>query len=137
MTNNPLPYDASVIASVNAFTALLNSGFLRIYTGAQPALNGALTGTLLVTLGFGATAFASATASAGIVTAIANAISTGVAGNSGTAGYFALVKSDGSTVVGTGTAGIGSGFDLNMTNNVLTAGGTVQASSFSVTEAET
>ena len=50
MANNPLPYDATVIAGVNAVTALLNSGFIKIFTGAQPALNGAVTGTLLATM---------------------------------------------------------------------------------------
>src|SRR5579859_150953 len=72
--NNPLPYDATVIAAVNAVTALLNSGFIKIYTGSQPALNGAVTGTLLVTMTFSATAFPASTASAGTVTATANAI---------------------------------------------------------------
>lgn len=137
MANNPLPYDATVIASVNTVGALCNSGTLRIFTGSQPALNGALTGTLLVTLTFGSTAFANATASGGIVTANANAITSGVAGNTGTAGYFALVKSDGVTVVTTGTCGIGLGFDLNMTNTAITSGSTVQCSGFSITEAET
>jgi|SRR6516164_11259899 hypothetical protein len=136
MANNPLPYDATVIAAVNAVTALLNSGFIRIYTGAQPALNGAVTGTLLATMTFGATAFPAATAAGGTVTATANAITSGTAGNTGTAGYFALVKSDGTTVVGTGSVGT-SNADLNLNTLTITSGNTVSCSSFLITQAET
>jgi len=133
MATNFLSYDASDIAAVNAFTALLNSGFLKIYTGAQPALDGAVTGTLLVTLTFSATAFATATASGGTVTATANAITSGTAGNKGTAGYFALVKSDNSTVVATGTVGT-SGCNLNGPSTSITASSNVSCSSFQITQ---
>jgi hypothetical protein len=136
MANNPLPYDATVIAGVNAVTALLNSGFIKIYTGSQPALNGAVTGTLLVTLTFSATAFPTSVASAGTVTATANAITSGTAGNSGTAGYFALVKSDTTTVVATGSVGT-SAADLNLNTLSITSGNTVSCSSFLITQAET
>jgi hypothetical protein len=136
VANNPLPYDASVIAAVNAFTALLNSGFIKIYTGAQPALNGAVTGTLLATMTFSATAFPTATASGGVTTATANSITSGTAGNTGTAGYFALVKSDNTTVVATGSVGT-SGADLNLNTLSITSGNTVACSSFLVTMPET
>lgn len=136
MANNPLFNDATVIASVNAVTALLNSGFISIYTGGQPALNGALTGTLLVQLTFGATAFASATASGGTVTGTANAITNGTAGNTGTAGYFALLKSDNSTVVATGSVGT-SGADLNLSTLSIVSGAVVTCSSFTITQAQT
>lgn len=136
MANNPTIYDATGIAGVNAVTALLNSGFIKIYTGAQPALNGAVTGTLLVSMTFSATAFPTATASGGTVTATANAITSGTAGNSGTAGYFALVKSDNTTVVATGTVGT-SGADLNLNTLTITATNTVSCSSFLVTQLET
>lgn len=135
MANNPLPYDATVEASVNAVTALLNSGFIKIFTGSQPALNGSLTGTLLATLTFGSTAFAAATASGGTVTAAANAITSGTAGNTGTAGYFALVASNGTTVVATGSVGT-SGADLNLNTLSITSGNTVSCSSFVITQAE-
>ena len=135
MSNNPLPSDATVIASVNAVTALLNSGFLAIYTGPQPALNGSLTGTLLASLGFSATAFPAATATGGIVTATANPVSSAIAANSGTAGYFALLKSDDATVVATGSVGT-SGSDLNLSTLSFAAGQTVSCSSFAITEAE-
>ena len=124
MPNNPLWYDAPV----NSVAALLNSGTLRIYSGAQPGLDAALTGTLLVTLTFSATAFA---ASAGS-TATANPISSGTAGNTGTAGYFAVVESNGSTVVATGTCGT-SGSDLNLSSTSIVAGNTVTCSGFTIT----
>jgi hypothetical protein len=136
LANNPLPYDATVIASVNAVTALLNSGFLQILTGAQPALNGSLTGTLLASLPFSATAFPSATASAGTVTATANAITPAIAAATGTAGYFVLLKSDTVTIVATGSVGT-SGADLNLSTLSIQAGQTVSCSSFLITQAET
>jgi hypothetical protein len=132
----PLPYDASVIAAVNAFTALLNTGFLNIYTGAQPALNGAISGTLLASLTFSATAFPTAVAATGTVTATANAIGNAIAGNTGTAGYFSLMASNGSTIVATGDVGV-SGASLNLSTLSINAGQTVSCSSFLVTMAET
>jgi hypothetical protein len=136
MANNPLPYDASVIAAVNAFTALLNSGFIKIYSGAQPALNAAASGTLLATMTFSATAFPTSVAAGGTVTATANAITSGTAGNTAAAGYFALVKSDNSTIVATGSVGT-SGADLNLNTLSITSGNTVSCSSFLVTMLET
>ena len=127
--NNFLTYDAATITAVNAFTATLNSGFLRIYTGAQPAVNGAITGTQLASLTFSATAFPTAVASAGTVTATANAITSGTAGNTGTAGYHALLQSNGTTIVATGSVGT-SGADLNMNTTSVTSGNTVACSSY-------
>ena len=124
MANNPLWYDATV----NAFTALLNSGFLEIWTGSQPALNGALTGTKLAKLTFGATAFG---ASSGGVAA-ANAIGSAAALATGTAGYFSLMKSDDTTVVATGSVGA-TGCDLNMTSVSIISGATVSITAFTVT----
>jgi hypothetical protein len=136
MANNPEWYDATVKAAVDAAAALLNSGYIKVYTGSQPALNGSVTGTLLATLTFSSTAFASSTASGGTVTATANSITSGTAGNTGTAGYFALLKSDGSTVVATGSVGT-SGADLNFNSLSISSGATVSCSSFTITESQT
>ena len=136
MANNPLPYDNTVVTSVNSVTALCNSGFLNIYTGSQPALNGAITGTLLASLPLSATAFGAGVASAGTVTATANAITPAVAAATGTAGYHALIKSDTTTVVATGSVGT-SGADLNLSTLSITAGQTVSCSQYLITEAET
>lgn len=135
MANNFLSYDAATKAAVDAFTATLNSGFIKIYTGAQPAVNGAVTGTLLATLTFSATAFPASTASGGVVTATANSITSGTAVGTGTAGYFALVKSDNTTVSATGLVGTSSS-DLNMNTLSITTGNTVACSSFLITMAE-
>ena len=123
MANNPLWYDAAV----NAVCALLNSGTIKIYTGSQPAEDGSITGTLLATLTFGSTAFGSSSGG----TATANAITSGTAGNTGTAGYFALEESGG-TVVATGTCGT-SGCDLNLNSTSISSGATVSCSSFTIT----
>jgi hypothetical protein len=136
MALTALGYDAGANGALNGLGALLNSGFLKIYTGAQPALNVALTGTLLVSLTFGATAFAAASASAGTSSMSANAITSGTAGNTGTAGYFALVKSDNTTVVATGSVGT-SGADLNMSSLSISSSANVSCSSFVITMSET
>lgn len=60
----------------------LDSGFIDIYTGSQPAANTAPTGTLLVSIALNADAYAAAVA--GVATS--SAIS-GVAVADGTAGY--------------------------------------------------
>lgn len=61
----------------------LNSGFIDIYTGAQPAANAAPSGTLLVSCALAADAFAAA--AAGV--AAKNGSIIGTATNNGTAGY--------------------------------------------------
>jgi hypothetical protein len=136
VSSNPLFYDNTVITAVNAAAALLNAGFLSIYSGAQPALDGSVTGTLLVQLTFSATAFSSAVAAAGTVTATANAIGSGTAGNTGTAGYFALLASNGTTVIATGVCGT-SGSDLNMSTLSISAGTVVSCSLFTLTQPQT
>jgi hypothetical protein len=117
---------------------LLNGGgFLKIYTGTQPALNGAVTGTLLATLTFATTAFATATAAGGTVTATANAIGSGTAAATGTAGYFALLKSDGITIVATGSvAATGGTADLILNSLSISSGANVSCSAFTFTQPE-
>jgi hypothetical protein len=130
-------YDATTEASVNAVTALLGTaGTMQIFTGAQPALNGATTGTLLATLKFGNPAFASSTASGGTVTGTANTITAGTAVTNGTASYFALVGTNGSTIVATGTIST-SGANLNLNSTVISSGAVISVSSFSITQSET
>ena len=135
MANNPLVYDASTEAMINAFTALLNNGTIQVYSGSQPSVDGGLTGTLLATMTFGATAFANATASGSGGSAAANTITSGNAGNTGTAGYFALVTS-GSATVGTGSVGT-SGADLNFNTLSIVSGAVVACTAFTVTQPQT
>ena len=64
MANNPFFSDEAVKADVDAITAKLNSGLIKIYTGSQPTdANQTSTGTLLATLTFGSTAFPASVAS--------------------------------------------------------------------------
>lgn len=134
MANNPRTYEDGGTTAVDAFCAGLNSGYIQIRTGAQPAVDGALTGTLLATLTFGATAFGASSASGGTVTATANAItSDSSADATGTAGYYALLQSDGTTVFGTGEIGT-SGADMNLNSTSISAGATVACSAFTVTQ---
>lgn len=136
MANAPRCYASSVQVAVDAWCDRLNSGYLRIYSGGQPAVDAAVTGTLLATLTFAASAFANSTAAGGVVTATAAAIGSESNAVGGTAGYFALVMSNGTTVVATGSVST-SGADLNMSSLVITDGNTVSCSSFLVTQSQT
>jgi hypothetical protein len=129
------PGAEAALTGSGGFCPQLNSGTIKIYTGSQPAVNGAITGTLLATLTFSSTAFANATATGGVASATANTITSGTAGNTGTAGYFALVSS-GSVVIATGTCGT-SGADLNLNTTSVVSGNTVSITSFVVSLPET
>jgi hypothetical protein len=141
MANNPQFSDAAVEAELNAAAARENGGYLAIYTGAQPTdANSALTGTLLVKEPLSATAYAAATASGSpgsrVVTAVANTITQENAIATGTAGYFALLRSDGVTVEAMGSVGT-TGCDLNLSTTSLVLGQPVAISSFSLSQPET
>lgn len=79
-------------AGLNAVTALLNGGTLKIYTSGN---------TLLVTLNLSATAFQNA--SNGV--AAANSISSGTAVADGTANYATLSDSSGNVIISAMTVG--------------------------------
>jgi hypothetical protein len=130
---NPLWYNATLETEMNAGLALANNGFLNIYSGSQPALNGAVTGTLLASLPLSATAFANATATAGTVSAAANTITTENASATGTAAYCTLMASNGTTIIGTYTVGT-TGCDLNLNTVSLVSGTPVIVSSFTVSQ---
>lgn len=136
MTASPQWYDATVIAAVAAVTALLDSGFVAVYTGSQPALDGSLTGTQLAEAEFGATAFGTPTAAAGTVTATANSITPGTIAANGTAGYVALLKSDNATVVMTGSVGT-SAADLILSTLTFVAAATFSVTSATITQPQT
>jgi len=127
-------YDTGITTALNNFGTLLNNGTLKVYTGAQPAVDGAITGTLLATVNFGATAFAAATASGSGGSMAANAMTAGTAVATGTAGYFTLYENGGTTVA-TGACGT-SGAELNLNTTAITLGDTVSVTSFTVTMAQ-
>lgn len=120
--------NATVNAQADTLSALLNNGYLRIYSGTQPAnANTALSGnTLLAELRFSATA--APAASNGVITF--NAItSDSSADNTGTATFFRALKSDGTTVVFDGTVGTSSA-NMIIATTSISAGQTVSCSSF-------
>jgi hypothetical protein len=112
-------------------TAAGASALLRIYNGTRPATGGTAT-TLLAELTCNAT-FAPA-ATGGVLTL--NAITQDASANaSGTATWFRLVKSDGTTHVLDGNIGAtSSGADWELTTTTIVATQPVSCSSFTITE---
>lgn len=105
------------------------SALLRIYDGTRPASGGTAT-TLLAELTCNAT-FA-AGASSGVLTL--NSITQDSSANaSGTATWFRIVKSDGTTFVMDGNVGT-SGSDLNLTTTTIVSTQPVSVTSFAITE---
>lgn len=137
MSATPMISPAAAKAGLNAITALLNSYYILIVSGSLPASCGASdSGTILAKPQFGATAFGAAVdgATTGIMTATANAISSDTnAANSGTAGHFRCGStSGGGTIAAQGTCGTSSA-DMIMNTTTITAGDTVQVTSFTIT----
>ena len=108
---------------------VLNSGFMQIYTGTQPATpDTALSGnTLLATLPLSATAFGASSAG----TKTANAITSGTAVATGTATFARFFKSDDATAVLDMSVGT-SGTDCVLNDVNITTGGTVAITSATV-----
>ena len=126
MATNTHVAQASWNAALNTIAALANGGTVVIYTGSQPATpDVALSGqTALVTLTLGGTAFGAASAG----TATANAVTSGVAGNTGTATWFRVYTS-GAAAVWDGDVGT-SGSDMNFTTTSFVTGTTYGLSSW-------
>jgi hypothetical protein len=131
MALNPKYSDTMVNAEANAVGDALNTGYIRIYDGSQPANADAAVGgaTLLAELRFGADAFGAA--SAGVITA--NAITSDTSANAtGTATWARILASDGSTVWFDGTAGTGTVNVVLNTASIVT-GAVVSCSSLTFT----
>lgn len=116
-------------SQLDEITALAGaSALLRIYDGSRPATGGTAT-TLLAELVCNAT-FA-AGASSGVLTL--NAIAQDASANAtGTATWFRLVASNGTTHVFDGNVGT-SGSDLNLNTTSIVSGAAVSVTSFTVT----
>lgn len=110
-------------------TAAGNAALLRIYDGTRPATGGSAT-TLLAELTCG-TPFA-ASASSGVLT-LGSITQDSSANATGTATWFRIVKSDGTTHVLDGNVGT-SGSDLNLTTTSIVATQPVSVTSFTITE---
>lgn len=131
MANNPHIAVARRNEALDAFLNNANSGKLRIYSGTQPAnADTALSGnTLLAELTMNATAFGAS--ASGVATA--NAITQDSAADAtGTAAFFRLLESDGTTVVMDGSVGT-TGADLNINSVAIQSGAAVSVTAFTVT----
>lgn len=127
-----LAYEAATLrdAMLDAITTRAgNAALLRIYDGSRPATGGTAT-TLLAELTCG-TPFAAAAVN-GVLTL--GAITQDSSANAtGTATWFRIVQSDGTTFVLDGNVGT-SGSDLNLTTTSIVATQPVSISSFVITE---
>jgi hypothetical protein len=142
MTNNPFFSDEATKAGVDALCAKANGGTLKIYTGTQPTDANTAIGAqvLLGTLTMNATAFAASVASGSagskVVTATANTISDDTSADAtGTAAWFRILKSDGTSIVMDGSVGT-SGCDLNLATTAIVAGADLAVTSLTVTQTE-
>jgi len=126
-----LAYDVSIRnAMLDAITTRAgSSALLRIYDGSRPATGGTAT-TKLAELTCNATFAPSATG--GVLTL--NSITQDASADAtGTATWFRIVKSDGTTFVLDGSVGT-SGSDLNLTTTSIVATQPVSITSFVITE---
>ena len=123
--------NAAANAEANALATLANNWYIRIYDGTQAATADTAIGAqvLLAELRFSATAFPSAVA--GVLTA--NAITADTSANaSGTATWFRVTQSDGTTVLWDGTVGT-SGCDMNLNSVAISSGANVSITSLTHT----
>jgi len=108
-----------------------NAALIRIYDGTRPATGAAITTQVLLAELTGGTPFAGA-ASGGVLTA--NAVTQdSSANNTGTASWFRIVKSDGTTHVFDGNVAT-SGSDMNLVTTSIVATQPVSITSFTITE---
>jgi hypothetical protein len=132
MSLSPALSNAAASAGSDAVVALANNGYLRMYDGVQPATaDTAISGQVqLAELRFGSPAFGSSVNGV----AAANTITQDSAADAtGTASWFRVFQSDGTTVVFDGSVGT-SGADLNLNSVAISAGATVSCSAFSYTQ---
>jgi hypothetical protein len=122
-------------AAANAVVDLADDGYIRIYDGTQAANPQTAIGSqvLLAELRFGTPAFGAAatgTATAEAITADVNA------NNTGTATWFRVLQSDGTTVLWDGTVST-SGADLNLASGTsITSGDNIAIDSMTYTQPE-
>jgi hypothetical protein len=132
MALQPRRSNAAANAACNAMAALANNGYLRIYDGTQAATADTALGSqvLLAELRFSATAFGNAVA--GVATA--NSITADSSANAtGTASWFRVLGSDGSSVVYDGSVGTASA-DLILNTVAIVLGASVSVTALTLTE---
>lgn len=132
MANNPKYSNNAVNTKVDALGALLNNGYIRIYSGTQPVDADTAVGAqvLLAELRFSATAFDPGVAGSADAAAVTN---DAAANATGTATWFRCLASNGTTVIFDGTVGT-SGCDLNINNADIQVNTEVSVTSFTLVE---
>lgn len=121
---------AAADAVVDRADAGAAAGKIRIYTGAAPAdADTAPSGTLLVEIDCADPAYGAADATGTAALAGTPRSSTGLA--AGTAGYFRVVDSNGTTVFQGDVTATGGGGDLELDNTSIASGQTVNINSLS------
>lgn len=120
MAANPKFSNVMVNAEANAVGDALNTGYIRIYDGSQPADADTAVGAqvLLAELRFNADAFGAAVA--GLITA--NAITSDASANAtGTASWARILASDGTTVWFDGSVGTSNANVVIATTSIVAA----------------
>jgi hypothetical protein len=128
---NPKLTGLAATAEADAVAALLNNGWIRLYSGLQPSTadEAVSSQVVLAELRFGNPAFGSASDGA----AAANAIVEDSSANAtGTATWFRCFQSDGTTPVFDGSVGT-SNSNLVLNSVEITAGAQVDVTSFTFT----
>jgi hypothetical protein len=134
MANAPSLTNAAASAAADAVVDQADTGYIRIYDGSKPANADTAVGaqTLLAELRFGATAFGAA--ANGVATA--NAITADSAANAtGTATWFRVLASNGTTALWDGEVGP-SGSDLNLSTTSIVANAEVSISALTYTQSK-
>ena len=117
-------------AELDAFGALFNTGYLRIYSGTQPATpETAESGVLLAELRFNASAFGAA--AAGVITAAAITADSS-ADATGTAGWARALQSNGTTALMDGDVST-SGAWINLNSVAIGIGSSVSVTALTIT----
>ena len=130
MAANPKFSNLTVNGEADFIGVAADSGYIRIYDGAQPTDADTAVGAqvLLAELRFGADAFPSAVA--GLITA--NAITSDSSANAtGTAAWARILKSDGTSVLFDGSVGTASA-NVVINSTAISAGATVSCSSLTL-----
>lgn len=123
--------NASRNAAADAIAVLANGGTIEVRSGSQPAAaSDTATGTLLATFTLASTAYGAS--SSGTATLAGVPISTTWAA-SGTAGWYRVKGSGGSTVQDGACGASGSGAELILSSTTATSGGAVQLTSHTMT----
>jgi hypothetical protein len=128
---NPKLTSLAATAEADAVAALLNNGWIRVYSGLQPSTadEAISSQVVLAELRFGNPAFGSASDGA----AAANAITGDSSANAtGTATWFRCFQSDGTTPVFDGSVGT-SNSNLVLNSVEISAGAQVDVTSFTFT----